>query len=219
MYTQQPTSAMADDKKPTTLAPPAVTALKQEAVGSVGHRQNMERTVSQDMRNERADLKEAAEHSLNIIMDLDLEGKIRYVSPSWTDVIGSLPKEVTGKPVLEIICGGADGFADTIESVRKDDSRSHIARFTVRLGPHSILRKRQSRYSATEGQESLPMSPTHVEEEEDQLLNLEAQGIMVYDRTTGAESHVRLNPILLLSVLTQTDNVDGPAVNYSRGDD
>ncbi|RYO27287.1 Serine/threonine-protein kinase [Alternaria arborescens] len=180
---------MADDKKPTTLAPPAVTALKQEAVGSVGHRQNMERTVSQDMRNERADLKEAAEHSLNIIMDLDLEGKIRYVSPSWTDVIGSLPKEVTGKPVLEIICGGADGFADTIESVRKDDSRSHIARFTVRLGPRSILRKRQSRHSAAEGQESLPMSPTHVEEEEDQLLNLEAQGIMVYDRTTGAESH------------------------------
>ena len=59
------------------------------------------------------------------------------------------------------------------------------------------------------------MSPTHVEEEEDQLLNLEAQGIMVYDRTTGAESHVRLNPILLLSVLTQTDNVDGPAIDYS----
>jgi serine/threonine-protein kinase RIM15 len=201
MYTQQPTSAMADDKKPTTLAPPAVTALKQEAVGSVGHRQNMERSVSQDMRNERADLKEAAEHSLNIIMDLDLEGKIRYVSPSWTDVIGSLPKEVTGKPVLEIICGGADGFADTIESVRKDDSRSHIARFTVRLGPQSILRKHQSRHAA-EGQESMPMSPTDVEEEEEQLLNLEAQGIMVYDRTTGAESHVRPNPLLHSNILT-----------------
>ena len=85
------------------LAPPAVTALKQEAAGSGGHRQNIERTVSQDMREEREDLKEAAEHSLNIIMDLDLEGKIRYVSPSWTDVIGSLPKEVTGKPVLDII--------------------------------------------------------------------------------------------------------------------
>jgi len=182
---------MADEKKPTTLAPPAVTALKQEAAGSPGHRQNMERTVSQDMRNERQDLKEAAEHSLNIIMDLDLEGKIRYVSPSWTDVIGSLPKEVTGKPVLDIICSGADGFAETIESVRKDDSRSHIARFAIQLGPHSILRNRRSKHSTIEGQEHIPLSPIDTSEDEEQFLNVEAQGIMVYDRTTGAESHVR----------------------------
>ena len=138
---------MADDKRPATLAPPAVTALKQGAAGSPGHRHNMERTVSQDMRNERADLKEAAEHSLNIIMDLDLEGKIRYVSPSWADVIGTLPNQVMGKPVLDLICSGGDGFAEAIESVRKDDSRSHIARFTVQLGPHSILRQRRANSS------------------------------------------------------------------------
>jgi serine/threonine-protein kinase RIM15 len=182
---------MADDKKPTTLAPPAVTALKHEAAGSPAHRQNMERTVSQDMRNERADLKEAAEHSLNIIMDLDLEGKIRYVSPSWTDVIGTLPNQVTGKPVLDLICSGADGFAEAIESVRKDDSRSHIARFTIQLGPHSILRQRRPKQAVAEGPDSLPRSPTTVPEDEEQFLNVEAQGIMVYDRTTGAESHVR----------------------------
>ena len=205
MYTQQPTVvAMADEKKPTTLAPPAVTALRQEAAGSTAHRQNMERSVSQDMRNERADLKEAAEHSLNIIMDLDLEGKIRYVSPSWTDVIGTLPKEVIGRPVLDMICGGVDGFAETIESVRTDDSRSHIARFAVRLGPHSILRKRRSKHAAADGNELMPMSPTDTTtttttssstttDDEDQYLNLEAQGIMVYDRTTGAESHVRMS--------------------------
>jgi serine/threonine-protein kinase RIM15 len=182
---------MVDDKKPTMLAPPAVTALKQEAAGSGSHRQDMQRTISQDMREEREDLKEAAEHSLNIIMDLDLEGKIRYVSPSWKDVIGSLPREVAGKPVLDIIYGGAEGFAETIESVRKYDSRSHIARFTVRLGPHSILRKRRSRHAAAEGQEPTSASPTQdTFEDEEQLLNLEAQGIMVYDRTTGAESHV-----------------------------
>lgn len=182
---------MADDKKPTTLAPPAVTALKHEATTSPGHRHGMERTVSQDMRNERADLKEAAEHSLNIIMDLDLEGKIRYVSPSWTDVIGTLPAQVTGKPVLDLICSGADGFAQAIESVRKDDSRSHIARFTIQLGPHSILRQRRPRHSVAQGQESTPRSPTNVPDDEEQFLNVEAQGIMVYDRTTGAESHVR----------------------------
>lgn len=187
---------MADEKKTATLAPPAVTALRQGAAGSPGQRQNMERTVSQDMRNERADLKEAAEHSLNIIMDLDLEGKIRYVSPSWSDVIGTLPNQVTGKPILDVICNGGDSFAEAIESVRKDDSRSHIARFTVQLGPHSILRQRRPKPTLAEGQESIPRSPTNVpeEEQEEQFLNVEAQGIMVYDRTTGAESHVRIHP-------------------------
>ncbi|CAO2656596.1 Nn.00g053990.m01.CDS01 [Neocucurbitaria sp. VM-36] len=180
---------MAESARPTTLAPPAVTALKQEAAGSNNQRVNMERTVSQDMRDEREDLKEAAEHSLNVIMDLDLEGKIRYVSPSWKDIVGSLPEEVTGKPVLDIIYAGADVFAETIESVRKYDSRSHIARFSVRLGPHSILRKRRSKPSVVDGQESDPLSPTEQLDEEEHILNLEAQGIMVYDRTTGAESH------------------------------
>ena len=181
------------EAQPTTLAPPAVTALRKEAAGSsVQQRIHMERTVSQDMREEREDLKEAAEHSLNIIMDLDLTGKIRYVSPSWREVVGTLPDDVVGKPVLDIIFAGKDGFAETIESVRKYDSRSHIARFSVRMGPHSILRRKRSK-PVVEGeqQQPEPPSPTNAEDEEDQILNLEAQGIMVYDRATGAESHVR----------------------------
>jgi serine/threonine-protein kinase RIM15 len=182
---------MADDKKPATLLPPAVAALKQEAVGSSNSRVAMERSISQDMREEREDLKEAAEHSLNIIMDLDLESRIRYVTPSWKDVVGSTPEEVAGKSVLDIIWDGADGFAETIESVKKYDSRSHIVRFSVCMGPHSLLRKRRSRPAADESPEHAPQSPTVAAcEDEQQILNLEAQGIMIYDRTTGAESHV-----------------------------
>lgn len=179
--------------QPTTLAPPAVTALRKEATGSSAQqRVNMERTVSQDMREEREDLKEAAEHSLNIIMDLDLAGKVRYVSPSWREVVGTMPNDVVGKPVLDIIFAGKDGFAETIESVRKYDSRSHIARFSVRMGPHSILRRKRSKPAVGgEQQQSEPPSPTRADDEEEQILNLEAQGIMVYDRATGAESHVR----------------------------
>ncbi|KAF2831726.1 putative response regulator receiver RIM15p [Ophiobolus disseminans] len=191
MYAQQPTTAMADEKRPSTLHPPAVMALRQEAAGSNNNhnRVAMERSVSQDMREEREDLKEAAEHSLNIIMDLDLENKIRYVTDSWKDVIGTQPKEVVGKSVFDILYGGADGFAETIESVRKYDSRSHIVRFSVRMGPHSALRKRRSRTSPEDALEQAPQSPVDAEHEEEQILNLEAQGIMIYDRTTGAESH------------------------------
>jgi serine/threonine-protein kinase RIM15 len=181
---------MADDEKPSTLAPPAVTALKEEAAASTPHRVTMERTVSQDIREEREDLKEAAEHSLNVIMDLGLDGKIRYVSDSWKDVIGTTPEEVVGKPVAEIILGNADQFTDTVESIKTDDSRSRITRFSVRMGPLSLLRrKRSKRLDAEDGE----LSPESLEEDEErQVLSLEAQGIMVYDRTTGVESHVSL---------------------------
>jgi serine/threonine-protein kinase RIM15 len=193
MYTQHPTTAMADDKKPTTLLPPAVAALKQEAAVTANNRQAMERSVSQDMREQREDLKEAAEHSLNVIMDLDLENNIRYVTPQWKDVIGTTPQEVVGKSVMDIIYGGADGFEETIESVKKYDSRSHIVRFSVRMGPHSVLRKRRSRPAAEDTPEQAPQSPVSADHEEEQILNLEAQGIMIYDRATGAESHVCCN--------------------------
>lgn len=192
---------------PHTLAPPAVTALRKEATATgAQQRVNMERTVSQDMREEREDLKEAAEHSLNIIMDLDLAGKVRYVSPSWREVVGTTPNDVVGRPVLDIIFGGKDGFAETIESVRKYDSRSHIARFSVRMGPHSILRRKRSKPAVDDEQQqqqqSLPPSPTKADaDDEEQILNLEAQGIMVYDRSTGAESHVRQSRTLSLNAI------------------
>ena len=42
------------------------------------------------MRAEKDDLKEAAEESYNVIMDLNLDGRVRWVSPSWDTVIGSV---------------------------------------------------------------------------------------------------------------------------------
>lgn len=193
---------MAEEAKPATLAPPAVTALKNEAAANSMQRVQMERTVSEDMRVEREDLKEAAEHSLNVIMDLGLDGKVRYVSESWKEVVGTNPEDVVGRPVADLLLGNPDQFAETVESIKQDDSRSHITRFSMRMGPQSVLRRKRSKHVAEEMQEPAPETPT--EEDEDQILNLEAQGIMVYDRTTGAESHVsyRLYPpanMLLIS--------------------
>lgn len=62
-----------------TLAPPANEELT---------RRSMERSPSATMRAEKEDLKEAAEDSFNVILDLDLDGNIRWVSASWDTVIG-----------------------------------------------------------------------------------------------------------------------------------
>lgn len=195
---------MAEGDRSTMLAPPAVVALKEEAAGAAHHRVQMERSVSQDIREQREDLKEAAEHSLNVIMDLDLDGKIRWVSPSWTKVIGTLPEEVHGKPVSDILIGNSNQFTDTMQSMKKDDSRSQIIRFSMNMGPFSELRPRHTKYTDEEQDISPNRSPERrpEEAEEEQILNLEAQGIMVYDRTTGGESHVRILPSRPLISLT-----------------
>lgn len=177
---------MGEEAKQATLAPPAVVALKEEATLSGPSRVQMERTVSMDIREQREDLKEAAEQSLNVIMDLDLNGNIRWVSPSWKDIIGTSPDSVRGKPIADILVGDNTTFANSVESMKKDNSRSQIIRFSVRMGPLSVFRPERSSPPESE-QGSLPDLPT--EGEDEHILNLEAQGIMVYDRTSGGESH------------------------------
>jgi serine/threonine-protein kinase RIM15 len=159
------------------LAPPVVTQLRAQAGGQ------MERSLSADIREEREDLREAAEQTLNVIMDLSLEGVIRWVSPSWTDVIGTTLESVQGKPIRDILVGdNNDVFTEVVESMKKDDSRSQIIRFTVQLGPASKLAPLEVPEELKEN-EGDTREPT---------IDLEGQGIMVYDRSSGGESHVSL---------------------------
>lgn len=132
----------------------------------------MERSLSENIREEREDLREAAEQTLNVIMDLNLDGTIRWVSPSWVDVIGTQPEQVTGTAITDLIVSDNKSiFADVIESMQRDDSKSKFIRFAVKVGPLSRL---------------LPLEQA----EEPTIIDVEAQGIMVYDGASGKDSHV-----------------------------
>lgn len=51
--------------------------------------QKAERKLAEStLSEEREDLKEATEHSNNVILHLNLDGTVRWVSSSWEDVIG-----------------------------------------------------------------------------------------------------------------------------------
>ena len=165
-----------------SLVPPAVSALRQEDAGT---RVIMERTQSMDMREERQDLREAAEQSLNVILDLGLDGKIRWVSASWKDVVGTPAESVKGKPIADLLLSNNDAFANAIETMKKDDSKSRIVRFKVQMGPSSVLRQDTTRWKDLKEDNEDAASA-----EEEQELNLEGQGIMVYDRSSGNDSHV-----------------------------
>ncbi|KAJ5765968.1 uncharacterized protein N7511_003584 [Penicillium nucicola] len=180
-----------DSPKPQFLAPPAVTALRQEARNIDP---KMTRTLSDDMREEREDLKEAAEQTLNIIVDMDLEGRIKWVSPSWKQVVGSSPESVEGHMISEILLGNKDVFRDSIESMKQDDSRSRFIRFAVQMGPDSVLKYApepslvaKKEMSITDTEEMEGFLPE--EEQNHNVLNMEGQGIMVYDRTDDEAGH------------------------------
>lgn len=168
-----------------SLEPLALSALRQEDASG---RMPMERTSSMDIREEREDLKIAAEQSLNVVLDLGLDGLIRWVSPSWKDVVGTPAEAMKGKPIADVLLSRKEAFAEAVESMKKDDSRSQIIRFRVLMGPSSALKK-DSVEPIIDGEGMT--SQQEESEEEQQTIDLEGQGIMVYDRSSGGESHVR----------------------------
>ncbi len=156
----------------SSLAPPGVAMLRAETAGP------MLRSMSEDIREEREELREAAEQTLNVIMDLKLDGTIRWVSPSWTDVLGTRPESVQGVAIADLIVGGNKNiFTDIVELMEKDDSQSQFVRFAMYLRPLSRLLSMES------VKKPAVNAPAEVVE-------LEAQGIMVYDVASGDESHV-----------------------------
>jgi len=192
------------------LAPPAVTALRQEARSIDPKFPPMSRSISENMREEREDLKEAAEQTLNVIVDLDLDGRIKWVSPSWKQVVGTAPESVEGRMIADFLLGNKDVFQDAIESLKVDDSRSRFIRFAVPMGPDSLLRYTPESRPLEEGQTGASEGgevPEKTEEEYPHgILDMEAQGIMVFDRTTDGSSHVGHVGAILQSFYAQ-DNL------------
>jgi serine/threonine-protein kinase RIM15 len=186
--------AVLGDGIPQYLAPPVLAAIRNEDVAA---RVRMERSVSQEIREERADLKEAAEQSLNVILDLSLDGTVRWVSPSWRDVVGTPVESIRGQPIASILVdrSQAGAFADAVESIKKDDTRSQIIRFKVLLGPSSVFKHTPAELAARRAADGDRQDDGPDDERE--IITLEGQGIMVYDRSSGGESHVRaLHPVL-----------------------
>lgn len=175
-----------DDPQQPPLPPPQVTALRQEASQAAPHKVPMERTVSQNIRDEMQELKEAAEQTLNVLVDLNLDGTIRSVSPSWREVVGTEPESVIGKPIDDLLLGNKRAFTEVVETMQQDDARSRVIRFSMKLGPVSRLR---TKAQPSEDADEDAAESDKLEEESDQILNLEAQGIMSYNPASGDDCH------------------------------
>lgn len=195
---------------PQFLAPPAVTALRQEARAVDPKFPPSTRSPGDHMVQERQDLKEAAEQTLNVIVDLDLDGRVKWVSPSWRQVVGTPPQSIEGHMISDILVGNQNVFQDAIESMKVDDSRSRFIRFALQMGPDSLLRESSPESQPenaeedqadtdvgenTEEQESQEKGTQETAEGQEKeypygFLHMEAQGIMVFDRATDGAGHI-----------------------------
>ena len=144
----------------------------------------MERSFSQDIQEGTRELKEAAEQTRNIILDLGLDGKIRWVSPSWTDVVGTSLDIVKGRPISDFVADNSGVFTEAIKALQTDDSKSQFVKFSVRIGSASALQPMLRDDALHEENKDTPNAP-----QAHDLLHLEGQGIMVFDRASGGESH------------------------------
>ena len=113
--------------------------------------------------------------------------------------MGSAPESVEGRMISDLLLGNKDVFRDAIETMKEDDSRSRFIRFSVQMGPDSVLKYAPESRSAEvkdEGEqkqtdESTEPSQGEGEQESDHnVLTMEGQGIMVYERTDDEAAHV-----------------------------
>ena len=147
-----------------------------------------------DIREEREDLKKAAEQSLNAIIELDLEGRVRWVSPSWLDLTGTAAKTLIGMAISDVVVEDQAVFAERVEAMRKDDSKSYIIRFSVRAPMVPEVKVLTIADPVVAGESASPQAERSEGDalqplQRQETIDLEAQGIMVYDRTSGEESH------------------------------
>lgn len=158
---------------------PTINAIKDAETSRAGSlRGHLDRTASSVIQREGEELREAAEQSMNVLLDLDLDGKIRSASQSWQDLVGSLPGSVQGKPIADLLPDHQKNvFAEAVRALQTDDSGSKVVRFSVPKGQGLLSQIQPS----TDEQRARGLEADRMEGDEG-VVDLEAQGIIIYGR-------------------------------------
>jgi serine/threonine-protein kinase RIM15 len=142
------------------------------------------------MIEETEDLRQAAEQSQreNVLVELTLDSIIKWVSSSWRDVIGyfaghqvnsrSDPKDVVGTPISKVLVGDQYVFTKATDIILSDDAHSLRVRFNVVMGD-------ASKYDEQDDQGVFTLDDKLPE-----ALEMEGQGILVRDDSSGNATHV-----------------------------
>lgn len=84
---------------------------------------------------EQLDLRLASGESRTVVMELDLDCNIRYVSKSWEALVGTSVRKITGKPISEILIGTSEAdlavFNDAVAHMIADNASYKVTFVTA----------------------------------------------------------------------------------------
>lgn len=95
-----------------------------EARGEENRKPNMDFPNFVEIIQEQIDLRLASSDNPTAVMELDLDGNIRYLSQNWETIVGTKIKKIVNKPISNIIIGNDDDskvFNSSIELMIRDD--------------------------------------------------------------------------------------------------
>ncbi|SCU77319.1 LAFA_0A01068g1_1 [Lachancea sp. 'fantastica'] len=124
-------------------------------------------------------LKVATDTSASILMELNMDGRIRYISPIWEDIVGTKVDDVVGQAVSDILVGTEQDrsvFQRATDLMIREDC-SYRVRFLVEA-EHS---ENDSKIDSDVTTVSTTLEPNTIE--------LEAQGVVISDATNNIPTH------------------------------
>ncbi|KAM3161258.1 Rim15 [Lachancea thermotolerans] len=162
-----------------------------------GHEQRSARSTSPDSANSQVTslgsrsgstlsydeyLKLATDTSASILLELEMNGIIRYVSPIWHDIVGTDTSDVVGKAISDILVGSDQDrnvFQRAVDLMLREDC-SYRVRFLVESGNQN-----QSENVIEADSESTDIAAR----DEKGIIELEAQGIVISESSKNLPTH------------------------------
>ncbi|KAG4303206.1 hypothetical protein PCK1_000544 [Pneumocystis canis] len=164
---------------------------------------------------EEQDLKQTAKESqrINILIELSLDGKFKWLSPSWEEIVGINPEKVIGRPISEFIFGDDNVFTRATNVLLKDDSHIFRIHFNIITNLPTIDEREMGVF--------LPFNDNgnaYSKDDNDLLyrenltgiLEMEGHGILIRDRFTS-------NAIHTMWIARPVIDIEPIVVNFDEG--
>lgn len=151
--------------------------------------------------NDQLDLQLASGSNPTVVIELDMDCNLRYVSKSWEALVGTSIKKILNKPIANILIGSSPAdlhvFNDAVSHMVEDDASYKITFVTATNDvKYDILSDEalsdQASLTPADGRshtdESLSTTSSQVSNNGD-IIELEAQGILIHDPQSNLPTH------------------------------
>ncbi|RKP31015.1 kinase-like protein, partial [Metschnikowia bicuspidata] len=154
---------------------------------------------------EAFDLRLASANNPSVVMELDLNCNVRYVSKNWESLVGTSTRKIINEPIMNILIGKADAdlrvFSDAMQKMMCDNASYKVKFVSATNDKHRSVDKHVAHTSensehkypdAGDGGSGTisPASSTSSKLSNDgDIIELEAQGILIQDAVTKLPSH------------------------------